>query len=626
MKCITKDSITSKVFAPGVNSCTDASRSKPRSNTKKNRISSAKSVNKKKVEEHPRINKSSLNCTNCVDSSISSTRIVVQIILWYLDSGCSKHTTGDRSWLRNFVKQFIRIVRFENDHFGAIMGYRDYVIGDSMISKQNVIVERRNRTLIGAARTMLIFSKALMFLWAEVVATACYTQNRSLIHTRHNKTLYELVHDKKPNLTFLCIFGALCYPTNDSRDLGKLQPTADTEPMALVTLCTPTNKELEILFQLKFDEYLKPPRVKRSVSPATAVLIPIISAGIPSSTTIDQDAPSLSHSPSTSALQYPCLHHGVLDGSTSIEDNPLAPIDNDPFVNVFTLKPSSEALTSGDDIDKKGIDFEESFASVACIEAIRIFIANAASKNITIYQMDVKMAFLNGELKKEVYVSQPEGFVDPDRLTHVYRLKKALYGLKQAPRANLDDDLSISSSLHNLTEDDSDELRAGTSLPKGGLWYSKDTAIEQTAYADADCAGCQDTRRSTSRSAQFFRDNLVRSQLTDYNFAFNKILLYCDNRSATALSWSKHIDIRYHFIREQVEKGVVELYFMTTDYQLTDIFTKDLPREWFEFLLSRLDKMADENVPAPTPTRSDNQILPFVAWVPIRKSNFVLDL
>nr|GFC73195.1 retrovirus-related Pol polyprotein from transposon TNT 1-94 [Tanacetum cinerariifolium] len=84
---------------------------------------------------------------------------------------------------------------------------------------------------------------------------------------------------------------------------------------------------------------------------------------------------------------------------------------------------------------EEGIDFKESFAPVSCIEYIRIFIANAASKNITIYQMDVKTSFLYGELKEEVYVSQPEGFVYPDHLTHVYRLKKALYELKQAPRA-----------------------------------------------------------------------------------------------------------------------------------------------------------------------------------------------
>nr|GFA11064.1 retrovirus-related Pol polyprotein from transposon TNT 1-94 [Tanacetum cinerariifolium] len=218
---------------------------------------------------------------------------------------------------------------------------------------------------------------------------------------------------------------------------------------------------------------LEPPRVERMVSPATTVLVLVTSAGTPSSTTIDQDAPSLSHSPSSSALQSPCLHQGIVAGSTSIEDNPLAPVNNDLFVNVFTSKPSSEASTSEDSnqrtsnlpfikiagfkpckmkftslIDFKlvakgypqedGIDFEESFALVSRTEAIRIFIANAAKENMTIYQMDVNTPFLNGELKEEVYVSQPEGFVDTDHPTYVYRLKKALYSLKQAPRARYD--------------------------------------------------------------------------------------------------------------------------------------------------------------------------------------------
>ncbi|GJV65691.1 retrovirus-related pol polyprotein from transposon TNT 1-94 [Tanacetum coccineum] len=95
------------------------------------------------------------------------------------------------------------------------------------LNKTNVVVQRRNLTLVEAARTMLIFSKALMFLWAKVVAIACYTQNRSLIHTRHDKTPYELMHGKKPDLTFLYVFGALCYPTNDSEDLGKLKAKSD---------------------------------------------------------------------------------------------------------------------------------------------------------------------------------------------------------------------------------------------------------------------------------------------------------------------------------------------------------------------------------------------------------------
>ncbi|GKA41483.1 retrovirus-related pol polyprotein from transposon TNT 1-94, partial [Tanacetum coccineum] len=228
-----------------------------------------------------------------------------------------------------------------------------------------------------------------------------------------------------------------------------------------------------------FDEYMEPHRVERPVSPALAVSVPVNSAGTPSSTTIDQDAPSPSHSPSSSVLQSLSLHQGVVAKSTIREDNPFPPVDNDPFINIFTLEPSFEASSFGDislaespyelvpqpdcfmsialkwiykvkldeygDVLKnkarlvakgyrqeEGIDFEESFTPIAHIEAIRIFIANVASKNMTIYQMDVKTAFLNGELKEEVYVSQPEGFVDPDHPTHVYCLKKALYGLKQA--------------------------------------------------------------------------------------------------------------------------------------------------------------------------------------------------
>nr|GFC19481.1 retrovirus-related Pol polyprotein from transposon TNT 1-94 [Tanacetum cinerariifolium] len=93
--------------------------------------------------------------------------------------------------------------------------------------QQNGIIERRNRTLMEAARTMLIFDKAPLFLWAEAVATSCYTLNRSLIHTLHGKTYYELLKGKKPNLNYFRVFGALCYPTNDSQDLGKLKAKAN---------------------------------------------------------------------------------------------------------------------------------------------------------------------------------------------------------------------------------------------------------------------------------------------------------------------------------------------------------------------------------------------------------------
>ncbi|GKC88132.1 hypothetical protein Tco_1148781 [Tanacetum coccineum] len=123
-----------------------------------------------------------------------------------------------------------------------------------------------------------------------------------------------------------------------------------------------------------------------------------------------------------------------------------------------------------------------------------------------------------------------------------------------------------------------------------GPWYSKDSCIALTTFVDADHVGCQDTRRSTSGSMHLLGDKLV-----SYGLEFNKIPLYCDNKSAIALccnnvqhSRSKHIDIRYHFIKEQVENGVVELYFVRIEYQLADIFTKALGRERLDFLINKL--------------------------------------
>ncbi|GJU47858.1 retrovirus-related pol polyprotein from transposon TNT 1-94 [Tanacetum coccineum] len=365
---------------------------------------------------------------------------------------------------------------------------------------------------------------------------------------------------------------------------------------------------------------------------------------------------------------------------------------------------------------EEGINFEESFASVTRIETIYIFIANAANKNMTIFQMDVKTVFLNGKLKEEVYVSQPEEFVDQDNPSHVYKLKNALYGLKQAPRVwydmlsrflisqhfsegavdptlftrkagndlllvqiyvddiifastntsmcnefanlmttkfkmsmmgqidsvdtpmveknNLDEDLQgtpvdatlyrgIIGSFMYLTSSRPDLIYAVCLCAryqekptvkhlhavkrifrylKGtinmGLWYSKDTNMSLTAYSDADHAGCQDTRRSTSGSAKFLGDKLVSwSSKKQKSIAISsiEIPLYCDNKSVIALCYNnvqhsraKHIDVRYHFIKEQVENGIVELYFVRNEYQLADIFTKPLPRERFNFLIEKL--------------------------------------
>ncbi|GKB80578.1 retrovirus-related pol polyprotein from transposon TNT 1-94 [Tanacetum coccineum] len=376
--------------------------------------------------------------------------------------------------------------------------------------QQNGIVERWNQTLVEAARTMLIFSKAPMFLWAEAVATAYCLENLGKLQPRADIGIFIGYAPSRKG------------PAPNLLTPGPISSGLVPNPAPVLPYVPPTNKELEMLFQPMFDEYFNPPGNRQDPLPSVAQ-DPVIPTGPSVSISIDLDAPSGSE-------QY-------------AEVNPFAAADHEPFVNVFAPDPTSEASSSGeimmpelnqstqphehirkwtdshpldniignpsrpkksklknfqsaatedcwfqamqdeihefDRLDvwelvpppdsamiialkwiykvkldeygdvlknkarlvakgfrqEEGLDFEESFAPVARLEAIRIFIANAASKNMTVYQMDVKTAFLNGELKEEVYVHQPEGFVDPERPHHVYRLKKALYGLKQAPRA-----------------------------------------------------------------------------------------------------------------------------------------------------------------------------------------------
>ncbi|GJU89340.1 retrovirus-related pol polyprotein from transposon TNT 1-94 [Tanacetum coccineum] len=683
-------------------------------------------------------------------------------------------------------------------------------------------------------------------------------------------------------------------------------------PPSSTPFVPPSRSDWDLLFQPMFDESLNPPpyvdlQAPEVIAPIPEVVAPehAVLTGSPSSTTVDQDAPSPSNSHTTQETQTPIISHNVEENNHDIE---VAHMGNDPYFGIPIPEVTSDQSSSSDvihtivtpdhqvsehnskwtkdhpleniigDLDRpvstrlqiheqalfcyydafltsvepknykdaltqacwieamqeelheferlevwelvpppdkafvitlkwiykvkldelggilknkarlvargyrqeEGIDFEESFAPVARLEAIRIFLAFAAHMNMVVYQMDVKTAFLNGNLREEVYVSQPDGFVDPDKPNYVYKLKKALYGLKQAPRAWYDmlssflisndfskgsvdptlfirregkelllvqiyvDDIIFAASTPELCDlfakimcskfkmsmmgkisfflglqisqsprgifinqskyaleslkkygfescdpvdtpmveksklDEDKEGKAvdpshyrgmiGTLLYltasrpdlqfaicmcaryqarptekhlnavkrifrylKGtvhrGLWYPKDSSFALTAFADADHAGCQDTRRSTSGSIQLLGDRLVswsskrqksaaissteaeyialsgccaqvlwmRSQLTDYGFGFNKIPMYCDNKSAIALccnsvqhSRSKHIDIRFHFIKEHVENGVIELYFVNTEYQLADIFTKALGRERIEFLINKL--------------------------------------
>nr|GEW28267.1 retrovirus-related Pol polyprotein from transposon TNT 1-94 [Tanacetum cinerariifolium] len=290
---------------------------------------------------------------------------------------------------------------------------------------------------------------------------------------------------------------------------------------------------------------------------------------------------------------------------------------------------------------EEGIEFEESFAPVVRLEAIRIFLAYAAYKNMVVYQMDIKTAFLNEirfescdivdtpMVEKSKLDEDKEGkAVDPSHYRGM--IGTLLYLTASGP------DLQFAICMcaryqARPTEKNLHAVKRIFRYLRGtvyrGLWYPKDSLITLTAFVNVDHAGCQDTRRSTSCSLQFLGDRLIswslkrqksaaissaeaeyialsgcfaqilwmRSQLTDYGLGFNKIPMYCDNKNAIAFccnnvqhSRSKHIEIRYHFIKGNVENGVIELYFVNTEYQLADIFTKALARERIEFLINKL--------------------------------------
>nr|GEW71269.1 retrotransposon protein, putative, unclassified [Tanacetum cinerariifolium]GEW72572.1 retrotransposon protein, putative, unclassified [Tanacetum cinerariifolium] len=585
-------------------------------------------------------------------------------------------------------------VKFKNDHVAMIMGYGDYKIGNVTISRRYDDVFTYLSFVQGLKDQVLAMASPFITseLWCnhsfarqglpklkfekdhlcsacamgkKAAATACYTQNRSIVRVRHGKTPYELLHNKLPDLSFLYVFGALYSPTKDSENLGKLQPKAD---IGIFIGYAPTKKAFRI--------YNRRPAL-HEVTPAT------ISSGL-----VPKPSSSTSFVPPSRNdwdLLFQSLFDELLTPLPTVD--PPAPKELVPRpdkVMVITLKwiykvkldelgkilRNKAHLVARGYRQEEGIDFEESFAPVAILEAIRIFLAYAAHKNMVVFQMDVKITFLNGNLWEEVYVSQPDGFVDQDNPNHVYKLKKSLYGLKKAPRAwydmlssflisqdfskgSMDPTLFIRRNGNDLLlkygfkscdpvdtpmveksklDEDTEAKAIDSSHYRGmigtllyltasgpdlqfaicmcaryqdrptekylhavkrifrylrgtvnrGLWYPKDSSVALIVFADADHGGCQDTRRITSGSLQFLGERLISWS------SKKKKSVAISSTEAEHITLSKHIDIEYHFIKEHVENGVIKLYFVNTEYQLADLFTKALGRDRIEFLINKL--------------------------------------
>ncbi|GKB62481.1 retrovirus-related pol polyprotein from transposon TNT 1-94 [Tanacetum coccineum] len=435
---------------------------------------------------------------------------------------------------------------FENEKLWAFYAKLG-IVHQTLIARtpqQNGVVKHRNCTLV---------------------------ENRSIVHTRYNKTPYELIRGQKPNIQYFHVFGSLYYPTNNRDDLGNIKPKADID--------------LDNLFGPLYEEYYATSSQEVSdnsaantldndhTSSSSSIIVEedeapqIVSSSAeqvatePKSPVLNENAdefvqedvadfdgnvfynapptPVFEEAELSSTYQDPLnmqeFHQKHHSSDRWTKNNSIEQVIGDPSKPVMTrnrLKTNAEvcmyALTDG-------IDFEETFAPVARLKAVRIFVAYAAHKSFSIYQMDVKTEFPNGPLKEEVFVHQPDGFVDPDFLNHVYRFKKALYGLKQAPRA----------------------------------WYDKLSSflIKHHFTKDADLAGCNDDCKSTSGGIQFMGDKLV-------SWSSKK-----QDCRAMSTAEAEYVSLSACRAQEHVEKGTIELYFVGTEYQLADLFTKALPKE-----------------------------------------------
>ncbi|GJS65463.1 retrovirus-related pol polyprotein from transposon TNT 1-94 [Tanacetum coccineum] len=639
---ITKTASTSNLVSnkpmlssTGVKPSTSASGSQPSGNTKKDKIQQTpSSTQKNKVEAYPRKVKSSFKNKDCVVTPKGTANV--------------QHSKLNANSELKCVK--CNGCMLSDNHDLCVL---DFINNVNARVKSKSIKKSSKRKVWKPTGNVFI---NIRYIWRPTGRTFTIVGNAcplTRITTTNEVPLRKLtiLDNEIPKPIVTLVYTLLLVDTDlRTLDFDNLRLTAmafehSSSGLALHEM-TPTIIKLIgiFFFQPLFDELLTPPPIVDHPTPEVIALIAEVvapelaaSTGSPSSTTIDQDAPSPSNSQTTPETQSLVIPNDVEEDNHDLD---TAHMNNDPFFGIPIPKDNSEASSDVIPTNKahlvtrgyrqeEGIDFEESFALVARLDAIRIFLAYAAHMNMIVYQMDVKTTFLNDILLEEVYVSQPDGVVDQDNLNHEFSkgtVDPTLFIRRQGK------DILLDYRFHKVPEAFNQSKYALESLKKYGMESSdpmdtpmvekskldEDTqgkAIDPThyrgmigtlmyltpTYADADHAGCHDTRRSTSGSEYIAMSGCcaqilwMRSQLTDYGLGFNKIPMYCDNKSAIALccnnvqhSRSKHIDIRFHFIKEQVENGVVELYFVNTEYQLADIFTKALCRERIEFLINKL--------------------------------------
>nr|GFA32242.1 hypothetical protein [Tanacetum cinerariifolium] len=369
----------------------------------------------------------------------------------------------------DFIIKFLKMIQIR---LNATVGI-SHETSVARTLQQNGVVERRNHTLVEATRII--------------------------------KTPYELLHDRKPDLSYLHVFGALCYLNNDSENLGKLQTKAD----------------------IVFDEFVSPSASVASPVPIKEAPAPVESTDLPSSTTVDQDAPSPSTSQTTLQLQSQTIPLCTEEESHDLE---VAHMSNDPYFGIPIPKTIFEESSSLDVITTIVHSDAPISKHLTRLEFVRIFLAFAAHMNMIIYQMDVKTAFLKGILREEVYISQSgaRGMIYCHRFWYLKDFPKArlIPHCSSADKQNILLDyrfqsprsIFLNQSKYALESLKKYEMKSCDLVDTPIVEKSKlneDTQGKAACvrrlktFANDDYAGCQDTRRSTSESMQLLGDRLV---------------------------------------------------------------------------------------------------------------------
>nr|GEW20910.1 retrovirus-related Pol polyprotein from transposon TNT 1-94 [Tanacetum cinerariifolium] len=523
---------------------------------------------------------------------------LVEIILFIVDSRCSKHMTGNLKLLTNFVEKFMGLVKFSNDQIAPILGYGDLVQGTVTI-KRVYYVKGLNHNLFSVgqfcnADLEVAFRKSMCYI--------CDLKENDLLTGSRGTDLYSITLQDTSSPNLICLMAKV---TSDGENLDKMKEKGDA--CIFVGYSTQSrayrvfNKRKRVI--VNFDKLLQMASDHVSSDPVpqcqrTALEHDSLSPGPQSQENLESDGEMYMFALTVSRTEPKNIREAMVD-SACIESmqEELHQFDRLDIYQSLCGIFINQAKYAQEILIKHGMTSCDSIGTPMATKHLDADLSETSVDQTKYQSMEGALMYLTTSRPDIVHATCYCARYQAKPIEkHIIAVKRIFWYLKD--------------TIHM------------------GLWYLKDTGFELTAFSDSNHAGCLDSRKSTSGGIQFLGgDKLVswssknqdcttmssaeaeyvslstccaqvlwlRTQLTDYGFYFDKIPMYCESKAAIAISCNpvqhsrtKHIDVRYHFIKEKVENGIVELLFVETEYQLADLFTKALSGDRFKYLISRL--------------------------------------